>query len=398
MSEIEPQLSAQDIAALDAIIESGLAMTAGGERVARVSALLKLLDTGPITDRALADVAFARVMQARRQSRELELCADDQEALEAWIMHGYDAEAVPASLRERARRHAALQSVATSTSAVPSSEAGVERTLGRIQEWIDREAMTMTFGRPRRSGGARIRVADFISVAAIMLIGCSVLFPVLGAAREKQRRAVCEANLGSTALAMSSYAGSNRDALPMANASLGGGRWWDVAPDSTHSNSSNLYTLAREDYTTLAKLACPGNPCAPTAAPAQDARDWRRLEEVSYSYQIMFAPPAARPNWGSGPTTVILADRSPVVLRASRGEPIDPFANAPNHGGAGQHLLTNDGAVRWATSPVRANGDNIWLPKSIEIRIQQLTGRSGPIDTMTGQEAPASADDTVLGP
>ena len=31
-------------------------------------------------------------------------------------------------------------------------------------------------------------------------------------------------------------------------------------------------------------------------------------------------------------------DRSPVVLRASRGEPIDPFANAPNHGGTGQQL------------------------------------------------------------
>lgn len=397
--QAEPRLSPQDIAALDALIDSGLDTTAawGGEpaRMAHAAALLQLLDPGPITDRALADVTFARILQVRRQGAEPELCADDQEALEAWVMHGYDAEHVPASLRERARRHEALATAVTATESVGPAEPMVERTLGHVQQWIDREAQTMTFGRPRRAGGPRIRMADLISVAALVLIGCSVLFPILGAARERQRQTLCRANLGNTALAMSSYANSNSDSLPIANASLGGGRWWDVAPDSIHSNSSNLYTLCRESYTTLANLACPGNPCAPTAPATAHARDWRRLEEVSYSYQIMFGP--SRPNWSAGPRTVVLADRSPVVLRASRGEAIDPFANAPNHGGAGQHLLTNDGTVQWATSPLRPNGDNIWLPRSIEVRIRRVTGRTT-LDPMTGKELPAGADDTVLGP
>lgn len=397
-----PPLSPQDIAAIDALIDSGLDATAAAgaapDRVARAAALLNLLDPGPIADRALADVTYARILQARRQSIEAELTADDQEALEAWIMQGYDAESAPASLRERARRHEALRVAATSGLPVGPAEPMVERTLAHVQQWIDREAETMTFGRPRRVGGPRIRMADLISVAAVVLLGCSVVFPILGATREKQRQALCKSNMGNTALAMSSYASSNRDSLPMANASMGQGKWWDVAPDSTHSNSSNLYTLCRDDYTPLANLACPGNPCAPTAPASREARDWRRLEEVSYSYQIMFAPPSARPSWSGGPRTVILADRSPVVLRASRGEPIDPFANAPNHGGAGQHLLSNDGTVQWATSPIRPNGDNIWLPKSLEIRIQRMIGSGRAMDPMTGQELPASADDSVLGP
>jgi hypothetical protein len=398
VSDAHPQLSPQDIAALDAIIESGLDLAQTDGRAARVASILRLLDGAPIGDRTLADVTFARVMQARRQSVDPELGEDDQEALEAWVMHGYDALAVPASLRERARRHQALMAAATDVGPVPPAEANVERTLAHVQAWINREAETMTFGRPRRIGGARIRMADLLSVAAVVLIGCSVVFPVLSAAREKSRRALCNANLGNTALAMSSYAGSNRDALPMANASLGGGRWWDVAPDSTTSNSSNLYTLARDKYTTLASLACPGNPNAPTAPANDEARDWRRLEEVSYSYQIMFAAPSARPNWSSGPRTVVLADRSPVVLRASRGEDFDPFANAPNHGGVGQHVLSNDGSVQWCTTPVRANGDNIWLPRSIEVHLQRVTGRSPSLAPITGQELPASPDDTVLGP
>src|SRR5262249_51793433 len=161
---------------------------------------------------------------------------------------------------------------------------------------------------------------------AVVLIGCSVIFPILGSMREKQRIRLCMNNLHNTASALDSYARSNRDSLPMATASLGGGKWWDVAPDSMTSNSSNLYTLARESYTPPASRACPGNRGAPTAPANPQARDWRRLEEISYSYQIMFSP-AARPNWAAGPRTVVLADRSPVVLRASRGQPFDPFAN-----------------------------------------------------------------------
>ena len=303
-------------------------------------------------------------------------------------MHGYDASRVAPSLRERARRLEALAGLATDAAA-PSDGTLIDRTLSRIDAFEEETSEARRLPATRRRG-LPIRLADLVSVAAVVLIGAGVVFPILGAFREQGRRALCNSNLGNTASALSAYAGANRDALPVTTASLGGGRWWDVgAPD--HSNSANLYTLARDGYVNLATLACPGNPSAPTRPASADARDWRRLEEVSYSYQIMFGP---RPAWNGGGRVVVLADRSPVVLRAARHERPDPFANAPNHGGAGQHLLANDGAVSWADRPVLPSGDNIWLPRALEIRIRQTPG----VIPLSGRELPDGADDTCLGP
>jgi hypothetical protein len=94
---------------------------------------------------------------------------------------------------------------------------------------------------------------------------------------------------------------------------------------------------------------------------------------------------------------VVSADRSPVVLRAVRGQLMDPFANSPNHQGAGQHVLYNDGSAGWLRMPVLEAGDNIWLPRAVEIRLEQMTGR-GPIQPLSGTEIPGGADDVFLGP
>jgi len=43
---------------------------------------------------------------------------------------------------------------------------------------------------------------------------------------------------------------------------------------------------------------------------------------------------------------------------------------------------------------VLPNGDNIWLPRSVELRLRQL-GKGPPLN---GNEIPSAADDTFLGP
>lgn len=397
-------LLAADAAALDALMEAGLdadaAVGAGAEeaRVRQVAALLSLLRPLAAAPAALADETLARVLRVQHEANlaaardaEPTLSSDDEAALEAWVMGGFDADRVPTSLRDRARKHEALAALATTGPAFEGMEALRERTLALVQAEVGREAEALTIGAARRPG---IRLADIVSVAAVLLIGCGVLFPVLGSMREQSRRAICNTNMTNTAVAMGTYAGSNRDSMPVANASLSGGKWWDVGVPSAPSNSANLYTLARDGYLPLADLACPGNPAAPTAPAAPGAHDWRRLEEVSYSYQIMFGP---RPAWNGGKRIPVLADRSPVILRAFRGEPIDPHANAPNHRGAGQHLLYNDGTVSWASSPVLESGDNIWLPRAIENRLRLMSGTRLP-NPLQGTELPDAVDDACLGP
>jgi hypothetical protein len=123
--------------------------------------------------------------------------------------------------------------------------------------------------------------------------------------------------------------------------------------------------------------------------------DWGRIEEVSYSYQNLFA--AERPSWSASQRTIVLIDRSPVILKAYMGRPIDPIENSPNHGGRGQAALFNDGSLEWLRSPVLENGDNIWLPRQVELAIRRLTHpRSA--DPLQGTESPDGTDDVFVGP
>ncbi len=364
-------------------------------RARAAAGVLSLLECNAEVHGALADVTFQRILRARRLTAgmsEPELTSDDKAALDAWIMQGHEPARVPASLRDRARRHSALADLVTT---VPTSAPAdlVDRTMALIESEVAAESDRLKLeNAPATPRGLRVRLADMVSVAAILLVGAGVLMPVMTAVREQGRRALCSSNLAATAAAMGSYATSNRDSMPLAAAALGGGKWWDVGKG--HSNSANLYTLAKTGYTHLDALACPGNPTAVRGEADPGASDWRSLEEISYSYQIMFG--RERPLWMSGKRAVILADRSPVILRSVRGEYFHPGTNAPNHRNRGQHLLYNDGSSAWVTSPTLPSGDNIWITRTAELSVDFLAGR--PLRPLTGTEIPDAADDACLGP
>jgi len=385
--EHAPALSAADADALDALVEAGFDPAAVAEahrtRAERIATLLGLLNNAPIgrSGRLVEDTL------AHALGLEPHLCADDAAALDAWLEAGGDAGRTPEPLRTRAERHGAL-AAAVCHCDTGKRDSLVDRTLALVQATIERDADSLDF---ERATGRRIRFADVASVAAVLLIGASVLWPVLSSVRDQARRIACAANLHGAANAMSGYASLNQNALPMVTASYGGGTWWNVGKGPDRSNSANLYTLAREKYLSLSSLACPGNPNAPTVPASPEDRDWRTLDEVSYSYRVISGPQT--PRWGDSTRVLVMADRSPVVKRAVRGERVNPEASTPNHRGRGQHLLFNDGAVEWHTRPVLPNGDNIWLPRSLERVLHQLSG-----GRLTGRELPDGPDDAFVGP
>lgn len=385
--------SSDDAAALDALVAAAFDLPAalrqpGGaspERIRRLAELLGLLDGRP-GDPALADAAIARVMQYRRHAEPTLTSADDA-ALEALVMAGFESSGVPQALRPRARRLQALLQPLAEVSLDGPGDDLVGRVLARIAEAPQE---TMPSPAPWRWMPRHIRLADVVSVAAVALIGVSLVLPVAGAAREQARRAACHANVGQTAQAMASYAADFRSSLPLAAPVQG--MWWRVGEPGS-SNSANLFMLVRAGYVSPGRLACPGNPAAPTRLPP-DACDWRSLDEVSYSYQIQSGP---RPTWYST-RVVVLADRSPIVSQAVRGEEADPFANAPNHRGAGQHVLWTDGSASWQRSPLLTHGDNIWLPRYMEAIANQLAIHPRRVPPLRGTETPAASDDAFLGP
>lgn len=393
-----PALSAADADALDALLEAGLDLgrveRALRERAERVASLLGLLGAGSARGRDNRVARVLRAVHARHPEQPAELSTQDAEALDAWVLAGFDASRVPASLRERARVHEALAFLVRAGGPVSSDyerQDLIARTLSGVESADHSGAESYKFVEP----SARNRWADFLSVAAVMLIAASILWPVLSTVRDGARRTVCESNMRSVAQAMGAYTGDQDDTLPMAAAGFGGGTWWNVGDGPRHSNSANFYTLAREKYVDLKSMACPGNPRAITAPHSPDAWDWDNLDEISYSYRVMARP--ERELWGTPSQLAIVTDRSPVILRAVRQRTIFPFEPSPNHGGRGQHALFADGSDRWLESPVLASGDNIWLPKPIEVLIDVAARRQG-LEPLQGTEAPADRSDSFVGP
>lgn len=383
-------LNPADSAAVDAFMGDG---SADADRVAHVRTLLSLLGHGGVLkDRdSRIDTVIAAVLRSSRATRssEVELHPQDEEAIEALIGESFDVNEVPSSLRDRANRIDALLN--TLNTPVPREHDRTARVNSVMNQVSVARVIKFPKAHPAESKRAGAKLADMVSIAAVLLIGFSLLWPVFSTARGYSRQERCTANLGNVAQALDAYESDHRGALPRATASFGG-RWWDVG-EVRRSNSANLVVLPRAGYTTLENLACPGNPGACAEARVVEVGDWQRLDEVSYSYRLLDANSVAPTK---DPMTIVMADASPVVRRARAGLPVFPLENSANHDGAAQIALRMDGsAIRLSTPLYR--GDNIWLPAYIEAALKQIAGQvrqgvmQGNIE-IRGDEIPADGD------
>lgn len=391
-------LTAASAEAVDAFFAArasdGFAVAADAGAVEHVARLLDAVGAAPGPRSELGTRTLERVV-GRGALGEHVLGEADVEALDALLIAQFDARRVPGVLRPRAEKIAALSALVVQPPMVaPSADLGA-RTFDAIATRLSEEPLP--FEARRLSFRGRWR--DVLSVAAVLLIGASVVWPVMSSMRREASRSSCLSNMHASATGLAAYADANRDTLPVLTAGFGGGSWWNVGTPGG-SNSANLFTLARQRYVGLDDLACPGNPEAPTALADPDDHDWRALPEVSYSYRIMPGP--MRVHTGAG-DVAILADRSPVVLRAVRGDIIDPLENSPNHMGAGQHVLFASGRASWMESPEvegrTAEGlptvDNIWLPRQVERALDRAARQRGII---SGRELPTDTLDSFVGP
>ena len=408
-AETDSPLEPRDAEAIDALVEAGFDL----DRVApdlREAAAAALAMLGPL-DQA-GGIAGAESDRAARREATLatiaqraayvsadahRLSPDSEDAVDVFVMAEGASRRVPSAYRDRTdvidRAANAMTTLDADGEAWIAESRGdrIERAMAAIDASSAHDAIPLA---PDRS---RFRLADLVSVAALLLIGSAVVMPVIGMVNQQARTTNCFAHLGATAEAFGAYAIAHRDELPVAHAGFGsaalGRSWMRVGEDPSQSNSANLFTLARSGFTTLETLSCPGNERAPRTIADPDMQDWATIEQISYSYQIL--PGAARPRTMFPSGAVVLTDRSPVILRVARGEPINPDANSPNHRGEGQHVLRLDGSVIWAPTPVLKGGDNLWLPRSIELVIHEVRSKVGIVE---GHELPESPDDAFVGP
>lgn len=337
------------------------------DRERRLAELLGLLnaESAISADEALTDLTMLRIMRATGSQAPIEtdetpeLTPMDAEALDAWMMAGGRVERVPAALRERAQTIHGLASLVSQGPEPAVSGDMVDTLMTRVAQTPTKRGEAQQ--QPEIAG--RIRLADLMSIAAVLVVGVSVIWPMLTSMREAHYKTVSSARMAAAGNGMAAYA-SNYGALPQASASLAGDPWWEVGENPAHSNSANLFTLASDGFVEIAQLASPTNPQAPTSVKGEGASDWASLDEVSYSYRNMFG--GQNQAFNITPESALLADRSPIVPPSRRGETARADANSRNFAGRGQHVLFGDGSVVWLTRPFLENGDNIWLPGTVE--------------------------------
>ena len=406
------RLGPADRDAVDAIFEGGFdpdGVAAGSpDRVRAVAGLLRLLDTdvptgAPQARSALVDATFARALRAGDDAKAGTLAPEHESTLPT--LSPTSAEAIDGLVESRwsSSHEESAPGIASVLRLLEPAEgdgrafetgdraALVDATLLRIQRSIDADARRFRFDAPpeirdaRRRPGLRLR--ELGAVAAMVLIGFAILMPAAEGMRADARRALGTERLHAAGFGFGLFGSANDDLLPAARPGSAPGRWWNVG-DPDHSHSANLYVLPAGGYASLESLASPGNPFAVTRMRPGD-RDWRTDDELSYSYQL-FGRRVPRLSDGAPSVGVLLTDRSPVVEASKRGQPVDPNAGSANHAGLGQHVLFTDGHVAFLRSATLANGDNLWLPASLE-------GDETP-DRLTGWEIPRGPRDAFVGP
>jgi hypothetical protein len=285
-------------------------------------------------------------------------------------LHLTDPPAASQEEQQRARRVEAIFALLERCPVEEPSADLAERALARVaharqQRRFARQVDELT------APPVAFRWTELIAVAAVLLLGLSVLWPMLVQSHHDALQADCARHLAVAGSALGSYANDHDGLLPRAPVAPGSA-WWNVGAPPTpsgavQSNSANLYLLARQHYLEPDTLACPENPNAPrTLDPAQS--DWPNGLAVSYSYQNQFGAPARLSEF---PHLIVLADKNPLftvlpdnmhVLHFREDLPPDsPSALHPSP--HGQNVLRASGQVLWTSSPVMeidGHTDNIW--------------------------------------
>ena len=277
-----------------------------------------------------------------------DLSPDDQRVLDALVDAGFSTEGLEAPTPADRNRAAAAASLFELLEDYPVEDADdtlIHATLARIDRIEDGRAARMSFDNEAGETGPRrrVRLPDFISVAAVILIGASVVWPLTTHLREQSIDKGCQSNLQQFARGFSQYAMDYNGAMPTARTGLFSAAWTPNA-----RNVVNLNPLLQQGFVEQGHLNCPGS---------------EGLLSGSYSYQFRVKEHEAR--WSSGPITVVLGDRNPIIDAVRRRQVIGALTVSINHGGRGQYVLSSDGATNWLTQPIVGTNDNIWLPGSV---------------------------------
>ena len=249
----------------------------------------------------------------------------------------------------------------------------------------------------RDSASARprlLRLPELITIAASIALVVGFLTPAVSHWRQLSLRQNCAFQQASIGGAMRSYAADHNDNLPYLAANQGKTWMRPAGLGPKRTDTSNLFILVKAGYAKPQVFICPAVKYASDSSrySSDDLADFPTESAISYSYQNMFGP--YRATVDSPPGFAILADRNPLLVLGPRPTVATAFLHltSPNHSrDLGQNVLRLNWSVDWSeTADAGFRGDDIWRPAD--------SASDRTVSLLLGQEVPANAEDSFLGP
>ena len=256
---------------------------------------------------------------------------------------GFDLEALGELTDEEQQRATSVLQTLGLLNAYPVEDASdtlIDATLARINQYDAKQAERMSITTndiEPLTGGFRIRIPDFVSVAAVLLIVASVFIMVGRNARARSISNQCAQNMAMVGQGLFNFAQDHNGAMPTEEADNLASMFSGFMPHRTDEDA-----LVNLGYCDQNHLNCPGH----------------GGEESGFSYQTQ-----SKELWDNlqkrGRVIILLSDRNPILNKLIEGEQCDPLTPSQNHGSLGQNQLQDDGST--LQGPPIIGEDRIWI-------------------------------------
>jgi hypothetical protein len=196
--------------------------------------------------------------------------------------------------------------------------------------------------------------------------------------KARNQRIGCSQNLAMLGQGIQLYTNTYASSLPFAGLRPAQGV---SRTEPAFANRRHMYPLLEAAFVADPRLfICPSGRDIPLQAnEVKRNRDFSDARNISYAY---FNMSGARPSADAPGALPILSDDNPLF---ADGEPLQDLrryltgegvlSNSFAHRGVGQNVLSLDGHVQFAKTPLAGlNGDNIWTLQNVS----EYTGAEGP--------------------
>lgn len=226
---------------------------------------------------------------------------------------------------------------------------------------------------------------DALAIAAVIVFAVGVGVPGMLNMKARNQRIGCSQNLAMLGQGIQQYTHTYASSLPF----VGMRPAQNVSrAEPAFANRRHMYPLLETAFVADPRLfICPSGRDIPLrTADVKRNRDFPDARNISYAY---FNMAGARPSANAPASLPILSDDNPLfadgellqdVRRYLSGEGV--LSNSFAHRGVGQNVLSLDGHVQFARTPLAGlNQDNIWTLQNIS----EYTGVEGPADANDAQ-------------